>query len=142
MAAASPATKSVVLNSWKEIAAYLGRGVRTVQRYEHDLGLPVRRPRGTSRSAVIALTDELDTWLRTTPSNELRTEPKSPPTVITTSVRESIGEGTNLRSQCNALRAAHSEAVARLMTNLNGLVQEISVINSRLNKGNGNGSAT
>ncbi len=32
----------MVLNSWKEIACYLGRGVRTVQRYERDLGLPVR----------------------------------------------------------------------------------------------------
>jgi hypothetical protein len=142
MAAASLATKSAVLNSWKEIAAYLGRGVRTVQRYEHDLRLPVRRPRGTSRSAVIALTDELDAWLRTTPSSELRTGTKLPSTVFMTSVHESIGKGTNLRSRCNALRAAHSEAVARLMTNLNGLVQEISVINSRLKKGNGNGSAT
>lgn len=56
-----------VLNSWKEIAAYLGRGVRTVQRWEHDLGLPVRRPRGRDRSAVIALKPDLDKWLRDTP---------------------------------------------------------------------------
>lgn len=53
-----------VLNSWKEIAHYLGRGVRTVQRWERDLGLPVRRPRGRSRSAVIAIPSELDQWLR------------------------------------------------------------------------------
>jgi hypothetical protein len=136
MAAASPTTKSVVLNSWKEIAAYLGRGVRTVQRYEHDLGLPVRRPRGTSRSAVIALTDELDSWLRTAPSNGLRTEPRSEPTVIITSVRQSIGQGTDIRSQCDALRTAHSEAIARLMSNLNGLVEEIH-ISSRLRKNGG-----
>jgi hypothetical protein len=56
-----------VLNSWKEIAAYLGRGVRTVQRWEHDLALPVRRPRGKDRSAVIALKSDLDRWLRDTP---------------------------------------------------------------------------
>lgn len=56
-----------VLNSWKEIAAYLGRGVRTVQRWEHDLALPVRRPRGKDRSAVIALKSDLDKWLRDTP---------------------------------------------------------------------------
>ena len=32
-----------LLNSWKEIAAYMGRGVRTLQRWERDLALPVRR---------------------------------------------------------------------------------------------------
>lgn len=57
------AVNDEVLNSWKEIAVYLGRGVRTVQRWEIDLGLPVRRPRGKPRSAVIALKAELDSWL-------------------------------------------------------------------------------
>ena len=53
-----------VLNSWKEIAAYLGRGVRTVQRWERELDLPVRRPRAKDRSAVLALKPELDQWLK------------------------------------------------------------------------------
>jgi len=56
-----------ILNSWKEIAAYLGRGVRTVQRWEADLGLPVHRPKGKDRSAVLGFTEELDAWLRHTP---------------------------------------------------------------------------
>jgi hypothetical protein len=56
-----------ILNSWKEIAAYLGRGVRTVQRWERDMGLPVHRPKGKDRSAVLALAEELDAWLRHTP---------------------------------------------------------------------------
>lgn len=51
------------LQSWKEIAEYLGRGVRTAQRWE-ELGLPVRRPQPYSRkSAVYAVTHELDAWL-------------------------------------------------------------------------------
>lgn len=54
-----------VLNSWKEIASYVGRGVRTVQRWEQELGFPVRRPRGKQRSAVIAIKSEIDSWLRT-----------------------------------------------------------------------------
>ncbi len=57
------AVNAEMLNSWKEVAVYLGRGVRTVQRWEIDLGLPVRRPRGKPRSAVIALKTELDSWL-------------------------------------------------------------------------------
>ena len=64
-------TASEVLNSWKEIAAYLNRGVRTVQRWETALSLPVRRPRGKQRSAVIAMRSELDGWLRSCPLQEI-----------------------------------------------------------------------
>lgn len=60
-----------VLNSWKEIAAYLGRGVRTVQRWERELNLPVRRPRGKDRSAVIALKPDIDAWLHNVPQRAL-----------------------------------------------------------------------
>jgi hypothetical protein len=58
---------SGVLNSWKEIATYLGRGVRTVQRWEAELQLPVHRPRGKNRSAVMAFRAELNEWLSHTP---------------------------------------------------------------------------
>lgn len=66
---------SEVLNSWKEIAAYMGRGVRTVQRWEQELGLPVRRPRGKERSAVIALKPDLDRWLQETPQGTATPDP-------------------------------------------------------------------
>ena len=56
-----------ILNSWKEIASYMGRGVRTVQRWERDLGLPVHRPKGKDRSAVLAFPEELNAWLQQTP---------------------------------------------------------------------------
>lgn len=59
--------QNLLLNSWKEIARYLGRGVRTVQRWEQNLGLPVHRPKGQDRSATLALRPELDEWLRKTP---------------------------------------------------------------------------
>lgn len=49
------------LDSWKEIAAYLRRGVRTVQRWERIAGLPVRRI-GSERGAVYAFRSELDAW--------------------------------------------------------------------------------
>lgn len=53
-----------ILNSWKEISGYIGRGVRTVQRWEELYGLPVHRAAGRDRSAVYALSDEIDAWLR------------------------------------------------------------------------------
>lgn len=60
--------RSDTLNSWKEIARYLDRGVRTVQRWERDLNLPVRRPWGKRRSAVLALRHEIDTWISCCPT--------------------------------------------------------------------------
>ena len=56
-----------ILNSWKEIASYMGRGIRTVQRWEHDFRLPVHRPSGHERSTVIAFEDEIDQWFASTP---------------------------------------------------------------------------
>jgi hypothetical protein len=57
---------STVLSSWKDIAKYLGKGVRTVQRWERHLGLPVRRPNGASqKSAVLLYRGDVDAWLAT-----------------------------------------------------------------------------
>jgi hypothetical protein len=52
-----------LLNSWKEIAAYLKRGVRTLQRWERELDLPVRRSNQRRHSTVMAFKSELDQWL-------------------------------------------------------------------------------
>lgn len=57
-----------ILNSWKEISQHLGRGVRTAQRYEEKLGLPVHRPAGKERSAVVGFSDEIDRWLSRSPT--------------------------------------------------------------------------
>jgi hypothetical protein len=54
------------LNGWKEIAAYLGRGVRTVQRWEKDVGLPVRRIGTGGGEVVYALVEEIERWLDST----------------------------------------------------------------------------
>jgi len=54
-----------LLGSWKEIAAYLGKGVRTVQRWEHEFGLPVSRPKKALKGVVFSSTDKLDRWLVT-----------------------------------------------------------------------------
>jgi len=56
-----------LLHSWREIASYTGRGVRTIQRYETDFGFPVHRPDGSARGRVIAFCDEIDSWLSKAP---------------------------------------------------------------------------
>jgi hypothetical protein len=56
-----------VLNSWKEIAVFLQRGVRTTQRWERTRGLPVHRIGTGSKAPVIAFPGEIQDWLRATP---------------------------------------------------------------------------
>lgn len=58
------ASKGRRLESWGEIAAYLSRDVRTVQRWERNLGLPVHRLDVGKQGTVFAYTAELDQWLR------------------------------------------------------------------------------
>lgn len=55
--------QSRILGGWKDIANYLGEDVRTVQRYERELGLPVRRAAGKTTVSVIAVKSELDAWV-------------------------------------------------------------------------------
>src|SRR5215510_8539721 len=50
------------LDSWKEIAAYLKRSVRTVTRWEREEGLPVHRHLHSKAGTVYAYKEELDTW--------------------------------------------------------------------------------
>src|SRR2546428_9667195 len=52
------------LESWKEIAGYLKREVRTAQRWEKSEGLPVRRHLQAKLDTVYAYTSELDAWLK------------------------------------------------------------------------------
>lgn len=60
----SPAvTSGDRLDSWKDIAAYLGRNERTVRRWEAREGLPVHRLVHEKRGSIYAYRSELDAWL-------------------------------------------------------------------------------
>jgi TolB-like protein/Tfp pilus assembly protein PilF len=50
------------LHSWKEIAKYLNRDIRTLHRWEAQEGLPVHRHMHKRRGTVHAYRSELDTW--------------------------------------------------------------------------------
>lgn len=65
MAPSEPATghsPGQTLNGWKDIAAYLGKSVRSVQRWETELGLPVRRIKTPDGQIVYAVAAELEAW--------------------------------------------------------------------------------
>jgi|SRR5690242_8813307 len=72
-------TTRQVLHSWKDIANYTGRGIRTLQRYEVGLGFPIHRVAGKPRSAVLAFSDEIDAWLSKAPTASTTAEAVSRP---------------------------------------------------------------
>ena len=55
----------VELRGWKEIASRLNVSVRTVQRWEAELGLPVHRLQHQRGAVVVAFSDELQRWRET-----------------------------------------------------------------------------
>lgn len=59
------APREEILDSWKQIAQYLHREVRTCYRWAKELGLPVHRIDDKSpKSKVFAYKDEIDKWLK------------------------------------------------------------------------------
>lgn len=95
------------LSGWKEIATYLGKGVRTVQRYERDFGLPVRCPAGKDRAAVLATKAELDAWVGASPIREtfhLSRMSGSMSGTAVLGINESVAEMHRLREQMASLR--------------------------------------
>jgi Tol biopolymer transport system component len=72
------------LDSWKEIASYLKRSVRTVHRWENEEGLPVHRQLHKDLGSVFAYKRELDAWsgarsVRASPRDEEHTPASATP---------------------------------------------------------------
>ena len=79
-------TRKDVLNGWKEIAAYLGRDPRTVERWEKQRSLPVRRLPGSGRATVYALMPELDEWLASSRLREVEPQVAAAPVATSQAV--------------------------------------------------------
>ncbi len=61
---AAPNGRDDLLNSWKEIAAFLDCDERTCYRWEKSLSLPVHRLDKEKKSRVFAYRSELEAWLK------------------------------------------------------------------------------
>jgi len=109
------------LTSWKEIANYLGKGVRTVQRYEAELGLPVRRPAGKSRAGVMATRAEIDAWVDSSPIRAALQRPVDESFAADPEldeIRAGLREMDELRRQMNALHTETRSSLDLLLTGL------------------------
>ena len=93
------------LTCWKEIARYLGKGVRTIQRWETTMQLPVHRPEGShKKSSIFVSTEELDVWMH----ERMTIRPRLP---ADTSLSEDL---SHLRDENAALRSRLEIAERRL----------------------------
>jgi hypothetical protein len=75
------------LDSWKKIASYLKRDVRTVQRWERREAMPVHRHLHDKQGSVFAFPSELDAWWesrRTLLAQEGAGESEKPPHILQT----------------------------------------------------------
>src|ERR1700747_69970 len=95
------------LDSWNEIADYLDREVRTVQRWEKTEGLPVHRHEHQKKSTVYAFTSELDDWRK-------KRQPKDDPEADAAFVPEpDAADDGALPSAENSLGAVSPDASTR-----------------------------
>ena len=108
---------TVIFTSWKEIAAYLGKGIRTVQRWERDYNLPVLRPNGKPLGVVSASRMEVDAWWASRWSHKGNGNGNghpSPVPVAFASALESIRLSRELRSANRELVQQLRQSTARM----------------------------
>lgn len=92
-----------ILSGWKEIAAYLGRGVRTVQRWE-KLGLPVHRPNAHLRSAVLATMEDIDHWVAKCGDGRVASSRNTQLELLTAELENLRNENVELRREMEILK--------------------------------------
>jgi TolB-like protein/tetratricopeptide (TPR) repeat protein len=104
------------LESWKEIAVYLGRDVTTVRRWEKREGLPVHRLHHSRLGSVYAYTTELDAWR----------DERAP--AVASDAPDEQHVAAAVRGRAHARAAAALAALALLAAGLIWLVREPSTI--------------
>ena len=113
-----------VLSGWKNIARHLGMGVRTVQRYERHMGLPIRRPAGKMRGAVLATKSELDAWVAASPIREsfqLAKVSSASASLDLEAIKRSLAKMGVLRDQMVALRSELMDSMQSLRDSIQNL---------------------
>ena len=109
-------TKVGLLNSWKEIATYLGRGVRTAQRWE-KYGLPVRRLAPGPRASVIADAREIDNWIQSAKAHGFTAEEPREPALVPGVALARVRQFRSLRSEHDVLENGKN-SLAQLIVNV------------------------
>ena len=116
-----------VLCGWKEIARYLGKGVRTLQRYERDLSLPVRRLSGNRGGSVVATKSDLDNWLKLAPTvqESLNRTTQTLQENLRLQIAQGLREQAQLRTQMTALQEELKMSVRKVHESISKLRHQL-----------------
>jgi predicted DNA-binding transcriptional regulator AlpA len=94
-----------VLTCWKEISSYVGKGVRTIQRWESEFGFPIRRSKPGTKSFVLAIPAEIDAWIQAQQFSDGQPDSvQSERSALYRAVRELRSEIRELRSENRQLQ--------------------------------------
>ena len=116
-----------ILSGWKSIARHLGMGVRTVQRYERQMGLPIRRPAGKLQGTVLATKSELDAWVAASPirrTSQLASASATPSSDMK-ALKAKVEEMCALRAQMAALRDEVRSSMWSLSNSIESLRKDV-----------------
>ncbi len=69
-------TNGDLLDGWKSISTFIGKSVKTIQRWERESDFPVHRVPG--RQSVFAMRSEVNAWLKRQPKPEKYSEDERP----------------------------------------------------------------
>lgn len=113
------------IESWKRIAQYLGRSVRTVRRWERNEGLPVHRLNHGGSNSVFAMRSELEAWYAR--NSEPPREPQGTPgeRAILVLPIDDLSPSQTAAHFCEGLRA---ELVCELVRRSNRRSTPVSVV--------------
>jgi len=116
-----------LLSGWKDIASYLGRGVRTAQRYERKLNLPVRRVLGNPGGPVVATKADLDSWVRSSPTAQesFNKETRTVEEHLVSDIAKGLQQQAELRAQMLKLRNELKMSVKNIREDILQLRQQL-----------------
>jgi hypothetical protein len=125
---------SKMLSSWKEIAHFFGKGVRTVQRWEKTLDLPIHRPPGAPSNVVLARTSDLEEWMHGGHANRAAIEQDEDALTATamTDAIASLEREVTLLAQKTNVASGEVHVVTSPLERVNALTATLLEVNERL----------
>ena len=121
-----------MLSSWKEIAHFFGKGVRTVQRWEKTLDLPIHRPPGAPSNVVLARTSDLEEWMhRGSVRTEMQTESSSETVAALPALEREVARLASL----SGVAAEAADATSSVEERVSSLAETVAQVNGKLASG-------
>ena len=120
---------SKMLSSWKEIAHFFGKGVRTVQRWEKTLDLPIHRPPGAPSNVVLARTSDLEEWMH---RGSVRTEMQDEASTETVASLPALEREVARLASLHGVAADSADVTSGVEDRVSALAETVAQVNSKL----------